>query len=387
MRRALAEPGAVLLVASHPLVISVTRAAMRRMAAPPPILLASDAEALAHLLGPGAAPSLLVVEEGRGRSDGPRQALLSAARDRFSRTGIVLVAPPDQEMPRDSVAVPAEIDRLAAIFSAGGTPGEMPVSDVAALAAGLRRDEITVRFQPIVRLTDRRLVMVEALARWERPAAALGAGDFVPMAERAGLAELLTMAVAQRALAELAALPGRPALRLSFNVPLAVLLKPSLPAWLGPAAAAAGLEPANLLLELTEGTEVRDTSQLRRALRRLGRAGFGVLLDDLGLDDDRRDLLSLPFAGVKLDRGLVQAMPHDRRARAEVQRIVRRARRDGMVVIAEGVVDQRGWRAAAAAGCDLAQGFGVARPLPSAALMGWASAWTTAAMPAQMRAR
>lgn len=367
------EPGAVLLLASDPLVIAATRDAAQRLAGPPPVLVTTGAEALGHLVGPGLAPRHLVLEGGHGGSHS--DALLSALRDPFSGTGVVVVHRPGQPVTPGLRSVDAEGAALAAALIAGGTPGEMPASDVAALAAGLDRGEITVRFQPMVRMADRRPVLVEALARWERPAAALGADRFIPMAEREGLATRLTRAVARRALRELAALPKAPPLRMSFNVPLAVLLEGDMAHWLDAEVAAAGLSPASLLLELTESTEVRDTALLRRALARLARRGYGVLLDDLGLDDHRRSLLTLPFAGVKLDRKLVLAMPDNRRARATVESLVRQARRRGMLVVAEGVADGLTWRAAAAAGCDVAQGFGVGRPLPPPALPAWHGAW------------
>ena len=374
-RRATTEAGTVLLVASDPLVIAATRDAARRMACPPQVLVATDAEALSHLVGPGVAPRHLVLEGGAETS--PSAALMSAVRDPFSGTGVVIVNSTGQFAAHalGLPAVAAEGASVAAALVGGDAPGKLPASDVAALSAGLGRGEITVRFQPMVRLADRQPVLVEALARWERPSAALRADDFIPMAERAGLATQLTRAVARRALQEMAALAPKRRLRMSFNVPLAVLLEPGLANWLGLEVAAAGLTTNQLLVELTETTEVRDTALLRRALHRLGRAGFGVLLDDLGLDDERRDLLRLPFAGVKLDRKLVLAMPYQRRARGEVERIVALARRRNRVVIAEGVADTLTWRAAAAAGCDIAQGFGVGRPLPPPALPAWSAAW------------
>lgn len=376
-RRSQKDPASFVLVASDPLVIAAARDAARRLQGAPPILHASGAEALSRMVGPGTAPRHLVLEGGAAE-----QALLSAARDRFSGTEVVVIARPGEPVPEGLRSAPAEGAQLAEILAGSDLPGEMPASDAAALAEGLDRGEITVRFQPIVRLADRHPVLVEALARWERPSAALGAGDFVPMAERAGLARQLTLSVARRSLTELAMLRARGRIRLSFNVPLAVLLQSDLPSRLRAILVETGLAPHDLLLELTESTVVRDAALLRRALRRLARAGFGVLLDDFGLDDARRKLLTLPFAGVKLDRSLVMALPTSRRARAEVERLVRQAHRRGAVVIAEGVTDPQLWRAAAAAGCDLAQGFGVGRPLPPAALPAWIGAWRATGAPA-----
>jgi EAL domain-containing protein (putative c-di-GMP-specific phosphodiesterase class I) len=372
-----ASPG-LLLVASDPLVIAAVRDAAWRLHGRPRVMLASRAEALSHLVGPGDAPRHLVLESGTAEGS---DALLCAARDRFSGTAVVVAARPGDPVPLGLRAVRAEGPALAEALATAPPGAEMPESDAAALAAGLRRDEITVRLQPIVRLSDRRPILVEALARWERPGAALPPGAFVAMAEDAGLATELTLAVARRAVAELAAARGRSGLRLSFNVPLAVLLRPELPAWLGAIAAGAGLHPRDLLLELTESSQVRDAGALGRAMRRLGRAGFGVLLDDLVLDDRRRGLLRLPFRGIKLDRSLVAAMPGTRRARAQVERAARLAHAAGGVVIAEGVTDPLLWRAAASAGCDLAQGFGVGRPLPPGTLPAWIAAWTAAARP------
>lgn len=249
------------------------------------------------------------------------------------------------------------------------------------LAAGLARGEISVRFQPVVRLADRRPVLVEALARWERSHAAHLPSAFVGVAEDSGLGMPLTLAVVARALCELrAALGAHHKLRLAFNVPLATLLHEGLPLRLSPIVAATGFQPEDLLLELTETAVVRDTALLHRALLRLQRRGFHVVLDDLGMDDQRSDLLDLPFAGVKLDRSLVAALPQARRARMQVERIARTARQQGRAVIAEGISDAKLWRCAAAAGCDLAQGFGVGRPILPSALRDWMTAWAARAL-------
>lgn len=376
LRRNPADPHGFVLVASDPLVIAAARDAARRIQPSRPIQIVSGAEALFRLIGPGEPPRHLVLE---GGTEG--DALLSAARDRFSETGVVVVTRPGECVPSGLRTAPAEGARLAEALAHGGTRAARPPQDAAALADGLARGEITVRFQPVVRLSDRRPVLVEALARWERPDAAHVPSDFVGVAEEAGLAMRLTLAVVARAVGELsAAMGGRRGLRLAFNVPLAVLLQEELPTRLRQILAAVGFRPEDLLLELTENAVVRDTALLRRALHRLGRSGFAVMLDDLDIDDDRGELLDLPFAGVKLDRGLVAALPRRRRARHHVEQVVRLSRRQGRLVIAEGIADPLLWRCAAAAGCDLAQGFGVGRPIPPAALPAWISAWAGAAL-------
>lgn len=370
------QPGSVLLVASDPLVIAATHDAARRMIGPPPVLVTTSAEALNRLVGPGTAPRHLVVESGAGS-----QALMNAARDPFNGTAVVVVTRPGETPPHGLRQSPPEGKRLAEILLAGAGAAKMPASDAQALAAGMSRGEITVRFQPMVRLSDRRPMIVEALARWERPGAALGAQEFVPLAESAGLSRALTKAVARRAIMELSAARGGRRIRMSFNIPLSELIRPDLTTWLRQMTKHHRLDPDDILLELTESSPVLDRALLRRALNRLADAGFGVLLDDLSLDDGRRFLLEMPFAGVKLDRSMVVAMPHDRRARAEVEHIARHARHRHMLVIAEGVSDTHIWRAVAAAGCDLAQGFGVGRPLNPAALPDWIAAWRAAGLP------
>ncbi|PWS35786.1 hypothetical protein DFH01_19605 [Falsiroseomonas bella] len=370
------DSSGLVLVASDPLVIAAVHEAARRLQGARPVQIVSGAEALYRMVGPGEPPRHLVLEGGSAGAD-----LLSAARDRFSGTEVVVVARPGEKAPDGLRAVPAEGAKLAAALSRNGHGGAMPASDARSLAAGLARGEITVRLQPIVRLADRRPVMVEALARWERPRVALGAGAFVALAEQAGLATPLALAVARSAIEALATVRRALPLRLSFNVPLSVLLRADLPSRLGALISHHALRPQDLLLELTESTTVRDTALLRRALQRLDGAGFRVLLDDLSLDDARTPLLGLPFAGVKLDRSLIAALPTERRARAQVERLVRQSHAEGRAVVAEGVTDPLLWRASAAAGCDLAQGFGVGRPIPPEAMPAWIGAWSGAALP------
>ncbi len=272
-----------------------------------------------------------------------------------------------------TMAAGSAMPRLAARPEFVPLPGFQ--EDAADLADGLHNGEVSVHYQPVVRLADRRPVMVEALARWHRPPRLISPDRFVPLAESCGLVRTLSMVVTARAAAEVAPLWQRLRLTVSVNLPLGQLLLPDLPAWLHRALRAGGLQPGQVALELTETTPVRDRSALRRALLRLRGAGHRVLLDDIILHDDRSWLFGLPFGAFKLDRSLVERLPADGHARREVRRLVRMADASGQQVIAEAVSDQRLWQVVRGLGVHHAQGYLVSRPLPADALARWHGRW------------
>lgn len=243
------------------------------------------------------------------------------------------------------------------------------------LRSALARGDIALHYQPILRLPDGRPAMVEALLRWP-PASPSAPERIVALAEAEGLAEALALAVVARAAADMAPL-GRvgPRLALSVNLPLGVLLRPDLATLLRAALRGTGLPPAGLKIELTETAPVLDRGRLRRALLRLRGAGHAVLLDDLMLADPRRALLDLPFAGVKLDRSLIEALPRDGRARLDLWRLIAAAERRGQRVIAEGVGTREELGLLRAAGIGLVQGYLLGRPMPAEALHRWAGRW------------
>lgn len=335
----------VMILAHDPAVIAANQAAAQEVRGSPATILESGAEAL---LRPG---------------QGPRHRFRKPESD----TDLIMVA-----------ARPADTARLADALRCAHSvrPGLAALAPgAAALLAGLSNGEIAVRYQPVVRLADRRPLMVEALARWQRPHAPVSPEAFVPLAERSGLVRALSVLVASTAAVEIAPLRQSLGLRVSVNLPLALLLQPDLPTWLGRALRGSGMRPRQMSIELTETTEVRDLPGLRRALLRLRDAGHPVLLDDLMLRDGRARLLELPFAGCKLDRSLVEALPDSGQARREARRLVRLAERRGQTVIAEGIADQRLWALARGLGVHAAQGFGVGRPMPAAELPRWAAWW------------
>lgn len=372
----------VLVLARDPAVISAASAAVRTLRGPAPTFARSGREALARLAGPGLGPHHLVADPAAAGASWPH--LLATLAEPSARTSLFVVSSDHAALPRYMSALPAEAGPLAHAMThdRGGPSGRpkpktpsLPNAAAADLAAGLTRGEIIVRYQPVVRLRDRRPMMVEALARWQRQSVPVPPDAFMPLAERSGLARALSVVVASRAGAELGRLSGELGMGVSINLPLALLLQHDLVSWLHKALRRSGLRPCQVSIELTETTEVRDVSTLRRALARLRAAGYGVLLDDIILNDERERFFHLPFAGFKLDRSLVMNLPEDARARREVRRLVRAAHRRGQLIIAEGVSDLRLWSLVRGMGIDHAQGFIVGRPLPSEALSAWWASW------------
>jgi len=237
------------------------------------------------------------------------------------------------------------------------------------LRAALTARAFLLRYQPIVRLRDGHIAALEGLLRWPRQDALLNAASFVPLAEKLGLALDLTHAMLERVAHDWHRTPS-PKGGLAVNMPLSVLLLPEMPALLAAMLRRHGARRGPLLLELTETEVIRDPSRLRRVMLRLKRIGVPVLLDDVTLGDHRWRLTGLPFAGLKLDRSLIEALPDQMRARRFLRRILTDSHAKGRYVIAEGVSNPLLRRTTRGLGVDFAQGFLLGHPEPPRANRG-----------------
>ncbi|MCS6854451.1 MAG: EAL domain-containing protein [Elioraea sp.] len=352
------------------------------------LLLPSADVAVPRLARAAAPPPFVVAQAGALRVGLGRFLRLLAEPDLISP--IVFVGPPNRA-PRlaavarglglAAVAVPELADggALAALLSglrARPRPDAAPLAaeDLARAIAG---GAIVNRYQPQVRLDDGVPVALETLARWEHPLhGLLGAAEFVPMAEQAGLSSALADRVVRQAVADLAALHAAGyAYAVALNLPLEVLLDPGLPEQLAAICAAGGLAAEALTIELTESQIARDLEAVRDAALRLRALRFGVSIDDFTPSEAQAGLVLLPFTEMKLDRSLVVAALADRAHRAALADLVRRAHALGLAVVAEGVETPQAWAVAQEIGADLAQGWMVGRPLPAGAVAAWTAAW------------
>jgi EAL domain-containing protein (putative c-di-GMP-specific phosphodiesterase class I) len=133
-----------------------------------------------------------------------------------------------------------------------------------------------------------------------------------------------------------------------------------------------GLPYERLLLEITETALFTDVDRATAVLERLSRAGVPISLDDFGQGQTSLGFLSrLPLQELKIDRTFVTDMLADTSHSAIVRSVIELAHNLGFVVVAEGVEDEPTMRALFEMGCDAAQGYVLARPMPAGRLLGW----------------
>ena len=234
------------------------------------------------------------------------------------------------------------------------------------LRRALQRDELSVLYQPRVRLSDGAVIGLEALVRWRHPdRGLLEPGEFLPAAEQSDLIEPITTWVLRRALADLTAwtASGR-RWHVTVNVSARNLEDPAFPALVAGLLADAGVAPANVILEMTETAMAGDATTVTHAVRELAALGVGVAVDDFGSGyTSLAQLRSLTVSEIKIDRAFVAGMPHDHRDRAIVRSVVELGHGLGCRVTAEGVEDARVRQWLSEYGCDDAQGYFFSEPV------------------------
>ena len=254
--------------------------------------------------------------------------------------------------------------------AAAGDHARHPPS-VSELAEAIRSGQILPHFQPKISLRDRRVVGVEALARWPGYTKELMPPDtFVPMAERVGLVVPLTFQIMRASLEAC----GRwrvlhPDCSVAVNISPLVLVDPTLPDEIDRLLAETGLGPGALVAEITESTVIANPIMAAEILTRLRIKGIELSIDDFGTGHSSLlALLRLPFSELKIDRSFVSNCETDPEAWKIVRATISMARELGLRVVAEGIETGPVADLLRNAGCDVGQGWYFGRAMPEAAL-------------------
>jgi diguanylate cyclase (GGDEF)-like protein len=239
--------------------------------------------------------------------------------------------------------------------------------------AGLRRavlqQQFTVRYQPVVELASGSVVGLEALVRWDHPDRGLVMpGEFVGMAEESGLivpiGRWVLHAACQAACDWQRRFPLARPLFMSVNLSVRQLQQPDLVEDVAGAVDAAGLDPADLTLELTESVLVLDDEATIQRLHELRALGVHLAVDDFGTGySSLAYLRRLPVDVLKLAKPFVDGLAAGAEQAALAQAIVRLAETLRLRVVAEGIEQASQARELQALGCRYGQGYYFARPL------------------------
>jgi diguanylate cyclase (GGDEF)-like protein len=254
----------------------------------------------------------------------------------------------------------------------GGTGDRLRTMEELRVALG-RDDELLVHLQPQVALSGGAVVGAEALVRWQHPVRGLlSPAQLLPAAEQAGLLRPLTDRVLELALTAVARWWPAQQVPVSVNLSAANVTDLDLPGKVAAALVRHGLPARALTLELVEDTLMADPERGRVVLGELRRLGVRTSIDDYGTGySSLAYLRHLPADELKLDRSLTQDVDTDRRARAIVKHTVALAHDLGLALVAEGVEDDVTGAVLAELGCDVAQGYAIARPMPVADFLAW----------------
>jgi len=232
-------------------------------------------------------------------------------------------------------------------------------------------------YQPKVSLTDGRLRRVEALVRWDDPElGAISPSKFVPLAEKHGLIDQLTNWGLRTTLRQwLSWRESGLDTCLAFNISALSLDHLDFPDLVERMCTALEVPTDRLVLELTEGA-TQPLVKLMDTLTRFRIKGIGLAIDDFGVGySTLMQLRQLPFTELKIDRFFVDDAPSSKDSELIVKSIIDLAHGLGLTVTAEGIETAEQMILLRELGCDVAQGFFVARPLEPDKLQDWIVEW------------
>ena len=241
------------------------------------------------------------------------------------------------------------------------------------LRTALQTEQIDVHVQPQVSLATGQVTGVEALVRWHHPTRGLlSPSELLPAAEKAGLLQLLAARVLDRALCAAASWWTTHKIPIAVNLAAIDVADLDLPAKVTGALHRHGLPPRALTLELVEDTLIADPERGRTVLGQLRALGVRTSIDDYGTGYSSLAYLDqLPADELKLDRTITAGLTSKTSAVAIIRHTTALAHDLGLTLVAEGVEDFDTLQQLAELGCDTAQGFAVAHPMPVQLFVPW----------------
>ena len=242
------------------------------------------------------------------------------------------------------------------------------------LQQAIRNEQLVLHFQPQIEVATNKLSGIEVLVRWQHPEQGLIYPDrFISLAEQNGLMGELThwvidKTVKQEQMWQDAGLTTT----MSVNISALDITGLTLPEQLAELLKNNKLAPTRLTLEITESALMGELVTSLDILTRLRLKGIKLSIDDFGTGySSLSQLHRVPFTELKIDQSFVSNMNEDSEARAIVKTCILLGHELSMHVVAEGVESEEHLELLKQMGCDFAQGYFIARPMPGSELMAW----------------
>jgi PAS domain S-box-containing protein len=307
---------------------------------------------------------------------GADRGVMKAAENLAKAYGLNLLAALNKPLQQDAL-------QLALTRQKQSKPELKQYAKVAALSLselqrGLESDCVEVFFQPKVSVLNKRVIGAECLARWRHPErGVLGPATFIPVLEAHGMINALTRIMLEKGARQLGVwLTQGHSLKFAINVSMDNLDQPNLPEEYERIVKAAGVQPEQITLELTESRLMENLTLSLEILTRLRLKGFGLSIDDFGTGfSTMENLKQLPFTELKVDRAFVNGATQDEAARAILGSSIQLGKIFNLNLVAEGVEKQQDWDLIANSGCDEVQGFFIAQPMPAQEFIEWKINW------------
>jgi diguanylate cyclase (GGDEF)-like protein len=340
--------------------------------------------------------AVLLPGAGADRAEEVAERLGTALRDAFELDGMPLhvdasigiALSPDHGRDRSLLLARADTAMYAAkrgrhgyeLWAPDGTPDSRDrLETLEQLRTALDTEQLIPHYQPKLDLRSDRVIGVEALVRWEHPDRGLLFPDvFLPLAEQAGLMRRLALRVLERSLSDLRDWRDQGLdLTVAVNLSVSNLQDIALPDQVAMLLDAFSVPADALVLEITEDVLMADAARSQQVMAGLRRLGVRLSVDDYGTGySSLAYLRALPVDELKLDRSFVTHLTTDDRSAAIVRSTLQLSRDLGMTMVVEGVEDAAALAALRDWGCDTAQGYHIARPMPADRFLGWLSEWT-----------
>ncbi len=243
---------------------------------------------------------------------------------------------------------------------------------------GLDAEQFEPFYQPKIDLMTNRVKGAEALARWRHPNFGIVLPyAFISLLEDANQISELTWIILAKSARD--CLNWRAAgfdLNVSVNLSVKMLEDPATADAITWQVAQQGLDPKHMILEVTESAAMGSVGQVLENLIRLRIKGFGLSIDDYGTGySSMQQLTRIPFTELKIDQSFVMHATRQASSRKILESSLEMARKLGISSVAEGAETAEDWNLLRECGCDIAQGYFIARPMEATAFPEWVRAW------------